>query len=77
MIFPDIPESKSGEKVICQWVEGAGESRLRTLGPNKWLALRSEKQDHAAIMKYLPDPGLEWKVIVNHQEEVFGRKTVL
>jgi hypothetical protein len=78
VVFPDRRENSSKVKVICQWVEGVPESRLRILSPTGWLALRCHNEnDYAVIMKYLPDPGLEWKVIVHHPQEVFGRKTVV
>lgn len=78
VLFPEREQIKAKEKVICQWVEPAGRGRLCILSPSGWLALKSgEEQDYLVIKKYIPNPGSEWKVIVHHQQENTGRKTVV
>ena len=76
IIFPDRKRTGSREQVICKWVED--DSRLLILSPSGWLDLGGYNQENRRIiLKHVPDPGLEWKVIVNHPEKIKGRKTVV
>ena len=78
VLFPEGEQTRSKEKVICQWVESSVSGRLRILDPNGWVAVHPWKEQEDTIIKeYLPDPGLEWRVIVQHQQGDIGRKTVV
>lgn len=78
LVFPDRKGTGSRDKVICKWVEDLDDSRLCVLSPNGWLDLYCYDQGHhLEIIKHLPDPGLEWKVIVHHPQKVIDRKTVV
>ena len=48
---------------ICQWVQGRSEVKLRALTPNGWVAHRDWSKAAEEFKKYLPDPGLEWRLL--------------
>lgn len=65
IVFPDSRGIGAKEKVLCHWVEGLSDSRLRILTPNGWAALSYYKEhDRTLFNKYLPNPGVEWRVTV-------------
>ena len=56
------------DRAICMWGEDShDDSILCVLTPSAWRDLNCwNKRDYRIVKRYLPDPGLEWKVIVHH-----------
>ncbi len=78
LVFPKRRGAAPSEKVICMWVEDGSDSKLWILSPVAWAELSPyDEEDSRIIMKQLPDPGPEWKVIAHHPQEAIGRKTVV
>jgi len=66
LIFSDMKGTGSREKVICMWVNHGSDSKLCVLSSSTWRELSFyEGKESRIIMEHLPDPGLEWKVIVH------------
>jgi len=79
VIFSGSPGTSSRDRAICMWVgdQIEEESQLCVLTPSGWLDVDTrDRQDNSKIKKYLPDPGPDWKVIIDHPQR-YGRKTVV